>query len=204
MILHEYGHAIQHDIVASWSGGDTGAMGEGFGDYWAGSYSYITPNGDIFYPDWIFTWDGHGTSNACWSGRILNATGAQYVHDHLLLRPLVHSRRLRQSDELWSTPLFQSLRTLMDQGYSRASVDQIILESHFGIGSGLKMRDMANLTIAAAPGAAAGRESRPGLHREIPGPQHHRGRGGQLVARFGDRLECRTRTAWPTPARWCI
>lgn len=149
VILHEYGHAIQHDIVASWSGGDTGAMGEGFGDYWAASYSYVQPNGNTFFPDWIYTWDGHGTSNACWAGRILNATGAQYVPT------TTYSAHTSipggyVSDELWSTPLFQSLRTLMGQGYSRASVDQIILESHFGIGSGLKMRDMANLTIAAA------------------------------------------------------
>ena len=151
VILHEYGHAIQHDISSNWYGGDTGAMGEGFGDYWAASYSYVQPNGDTFYPDWIYTWDGHGESNACWSGRILNANGAQYVHTTTYS---AHSSIPGGyvSDELWSTPLFQSLRTLMDQGYSRESVDQIILESHFGIGSGLKMRDMANLTIAAAQG----------------------------------------------------
>ena len=55
-----------------------------------------------------------------------------------------------QSDELWSTPLFQSLLTLVDQGYTRDSVDQIMLESQFGLGSGLKMRDMANVIIATA------------------------------------------------------
>ncbi|MEI2811254.1 MAG: hypothetical protein V9F00_13950 [Nocardioides sp.] len=149
VILHEYGHAIQHDITANWTGGDTGAMGEGFGDYWAASYSYVQPNGNTFFPDWIYTWDGHGASDACWPGRVLNATGAQYVPT------TTYSAHASipggyQSDELWSTPLFQSLRTLMSQGYTRESVDQIILESHFGIGSGLKMRDMANLTIAAA------------------------------------------------------
>jgi subtilisin-like proprotein convertase family protein len=149
VILHEYGHAIQHDITANWTGGDTGAMGEGFGDYWAASYSYVQPNGNTFFPDWIYTWDGHGASDACWPGRVLNATGAQYV------QTTTYSAHASipggyQSDELWSTPLFQSLRTLMSQGYTRESVDQIILESHFGIGSGLKMRDMANLTIAAA------------------------------------------------------
>jgi subtilisin-like proprotein convertase family protein len=149
VILHEYGHAIQHNISSNWSGGDTGAMGEGFGDYWAASYSYVQPNGSTFFPDWVYTWDGHGTSNACWPGRILNATGAQYVHSTTYG---AHSGIPGGfvSDELWSTPLFQSLRMLMDQGYTRESVDQIVLEAHFGIGSGLKMRDMANLTIAAA------------------------------------------------------
>ncbi len=149
VILHEYGHAIQHNISSNWFGGDTGAMGEGFGDYWAASYSYITPNGATFNPDWVYTWDGHGTSNACWPGRIMNATGAQYVHTTSYpAHGSIPGGFV--SDELWSTPLFQTLRTLMDQGYSRESVDQIVLESHFGIGSGLKMRDMANLTIAAA------------------------------------------------------
>ena len=64
VILHEYGHAIQHGINASWFGGDTGAMGEGFGDYWAGSYSYSTANGRLFNPNWIFTWDGHGSATS--------------------------------------------------------------------------------------------------------------------------------------------
>jgi hypothetical protein len=150
VILHEYGHAIQHDITANWTGGDTGAMGEGFGDYWAASYSYVQPNGNTFFPDWIYTWDGHGASDACWPGRDPQCHRRPVRADHHVFRPRFHPRRLRQSDELWSTPLFQSLRTLMSQGYTRESVDQIILESHFGIGSGLKMRDMANLTIAAA------------------------------------------------------
>ena len=35
-------------------------------------------------------------------------------------------------------------------GESRESVDQIVLESHFGIGYGPKMRDLANATVAAA------------------------------------------------------
>ncbi len=56
-----------------------------------------------------------------------------------------------QSDELWSTPLFQSLITLVGtHGKTRESVDQIVLESHFGIGFGPKMRDLAYATIAAA------------------------------------------------------
>jgi len=150
VILHEYGHAIQHDIVSSWYGGDTGAMGEGFGDYWAGSYSYIAePYGSTFNPNWVYTWDGHGNGNQCWPGRILNAHGAQYVHTTTYG---AHSGIPGGyvSDELWSTPLFQSLLTLMSQGQTRESVDQIVLESHFGIGSGLKMRDMANITIATA------------------------------------------------------
>jgi len=149
VVLHEYGHAINYSINSSWGGGDMGAIGEGFGDYWAGSYSYITLNGMLFHPEWVFSWDGHGYGNECWPGRILNAFGAQYDHS------VTYGAHMSipggfQSDELWSTPIFQTLITLMDQGYPREDADQIILESQFGLGSGLKMRDMANVIIATA------------------------------------------------------
>ncbi|MDA1044864.1 MAG: M36 family metallopeptidase, partial [Verrucomicrobia bacterium] len=75
VILHEYGHAILFSINNSWVGGDSGAMGEGFSDYWAASYRLSTPNGASFHPDWVFTWDGH---NFCWAGRILSRTNALY------------------------------------------------------------------------------------------------------------------------------
>jgi subtilisin-like proprotein convertase family protein len=150
VILHEYGHAINHSTNSSWFGGDTGAMGEGWGDYWGGSYSYSTPEGPLFVPNWFFTWDGHGTPVQCWNGRILNAFGAQYVHTTFYGAHQIIPGGY-QSDELWSTPLFQSLLDLVEvHGQTRESVDTILLESQFGVGSGLKMRDMANVIIATA------------------------------------------------------
>jgi hypothetical protein len=148
VMLHEYGHAIHYSINSNWGGGDCGAMGEGFGDYWAGSYSYSTPNGQVYHPEWVFSWDGHGAGNQCWSGRMLNKLNLVYNHNtnygaHQYIPGGI-------SDELWSTPLFQSLITLTGAGQSRESVDQIILQSHFGIGYGPKMRDLANATVAAA------------------------------------------------------
>lgn len=160
VILHEYGHAIQHDI-SYWAGGDTGAMGEGFGDYWAGSYSYSTPNGPDFYPNWVYTWDGHGSPTLCWPGRIMNAFGALYVHTTYYAAH-VGIPGGYVSDELWSTPLFQTLLAMTDLGYPREDIDQIILEAHFGIGTGPKMRDMANAIIATAE------ELQPGLpHADV-------------------------------------
>ena len=149
VMLHEYGHAINYDINGSWGGGDMGAIGEGFGDYWAGSYSYSTPNGEIYHPEWVFSWDGHGTGNQCWSGRILDAFGAVYVHTtNYGAHQSIPGGYI--SDELWSTPCFQSLITLMAGGETRESCDRIILESQFGLGGGLKMRAMANAIIATA------------------------------------------------------
>ncbi|UUZ47440.1 hypothetical protein LP420_29820 [Massilia sp. B-10] len=121
VILHEYGHAIQANINSSWSGGDTGAMGEGFGDYWAGSYSYSRPNGTVYHPEWVFSWDGH---SACWGGRLLNRTNAWYnasktygAHSSVTENGVTF-----QSDELWSAPLFESMKALLAMPASRAPI----------------------------------------------------------------------------------
>jgi len=148
VILHEYGHAIHDSINKSWHGGDTGAMGEGFGDYWATSYHLSTPNGASFHADRVFHWDAGGEGNKCWPGRSVNAEGAMYDKS----RTYQAHQRVGdfQSDELWSTPLVQSLRELMAQGYPRAHVDQIVLEAQFGLGANLRMPDMARSVVNAA------------------------------------------------------
>lgn len=149
VILHEYGHGIQRNINVNWTGGDTGAMGEGFGDYWAASYSYSTPNGKTFHPEWAFSWDGHGS---CWAGRMLNRTDAKYnasktygAHQSVTENGVTFS-----SDELWSAPLYQSMVALIAAGKPRANIDKIILEAHFGLGSNIKMPAMATAIVNAA------------------------------------------------------
>ena len=146
VILHEYWHAIQNDINPSWGGGDAGAMGEGFGDYWGASYSYSTPNGPLFHPEWAFKWDGHTTG--CWGGRYLDRLTAQYdptvtYADHVDMGGF-------QSDELWGTPVFQAFLTLRGMGRPRAEIDQIMVESQFGLGASLTMRDMAKVVVQTA------------------------------------------------------
>ena len=61
VIWHEYGHSIQDNIVPGWGGGQEGQMGEGFGDYWAGSYS-ISKNA-TFQINRVFTWDEIGRAH---------------------------------------------------------------------------------------------------------------------------------------------
>lgn len=149
VILHEYGHGIQFNINSSWTGGDTGAMGEGFGDYWAGSYSYSTPNGATYHPEWVFTWDGHST---CWNGRMLNRTDARYNSSktYSAHQSVTEGGVTFQSDELWSAPLFEALKSLKAAGKPRENVDKIILQAHFGLGSGVKMPAMATAIVNAA------------------------------------------------------
>ena len=145
VILHELGHAIQHHINPSWNGGDTGAMGEGFGDYWAASYSVSTPNGRDGNVSWVFKWDGH---NACWGGRKLNSFSPTYDSSRIYSAHAQVNGGV--SDELWSTPIFQAFLELYDRGVSRSNIDKIILEAHFGLGSGVKMPDMALAIVKTA------------------------------------------------------
>jgi hypothetical protein len=145
VILHELGHAIQHHINPSWYGGDTGAMGEGFGDYWAASYSVTTEGGLNGNFNWVFKWDGH---NSCWPGRKLNSFSPGY---NSMRTYYAHSQVDGGiSDELWSTPIFQAFLELYNRGVPRADIDKIILESHFGLGSGVKMPEMARSIVKAA------------------------------------------------------
>lgn len=149
VILHEYGHGIQASINSGWSGGDTGAMGEGFGDYWAASYSYSTPNGQVYHPEWAFSWDGHGS---CWAGRMLNRTDAKYnsSKSYSAHSSVTENGVTFQSDELWSAPLYSSMVSLIAAGKPRANIDKIILEAHFGLGSNIKMPAMATAIVNAA------------------------------------------------------
>ena len=131
VILHEYGHAIQYDIHPGASGGHLGAMGEGFGDYIAGTYSLLI-NPD-FHPHWVFTWDGH---NEFWPGRVLNKP---YHY------PENAGGQIHDSGQLWSAGL-------MDVWYEVPDIDlwdAIVLQHHFYIGSGATMEDAANAILLA-------------------------------------------------------
>ncbi len=144
VILHELGHAIQ-DHMTTWSGGDTGAMGEGFGDYWAASYTASVAKGNDLHPNWVYKWDGH---NKCWPGRVLDATNIKYDPKK------TYGAHMRigsnQSDEMWSTPIYQAYVELTAWGAPREDLDKIILESHFGIGYGVKMPEMAQAIVNTA------------------------------------------------------
>jgi len=145
VILHELGHAIQHHINPSWSGGDTGAMGEGFGDYWAATASLVADRGMEGNINWVFKWDGH---NQCWPGRKLNTFTPTYNSARSYGAHAQVDGGL--SDELWSTPIFQAFLELQASGASRGEIDKIILEAHFGLGSAVKMPDMARSIVRTA------------------------------------------------------
>jgi len=147
VIVHEYGHALNFSIVGNYSGGDTGAIAEGFSDYWAASHRIELTNGLAYHPSWIFHWDGHSSST--WRGRYLNAYSAQYdsSRQYRAHYPIANGWI---TDELWSTPVFQTLLNCLAQGYPRDEVDQIMLESFFGMGPGTTMREQAEAIVQTA------------------------------------------------------
>lgn len=146
VILHEMGHAINHAINPYFTGGDTGAMGEGFGDYWAISHGFSDARNRVGDKFRVFNWDG---SADCWPGRRADRVdakfrrGSQYdAHDQGSDGII--------SDEIWSTPLVMSLDALMTLGVPKAEVDLIVLESQFGLAHSLTMTDWANALVQTA------------------------------------------------------
>ncbi|TIN99374.1 MAG: hypothetical protein E5Y03_21920 [Mesorhizobium sp.] len=169
VILHELGHAIHHHINPEWFGGDSGAIGEGFGDYWAVSYRAKLPNGADPDPGKVFPRDGIAE---CWGGRRADVAHAMYdpletYDDHESFGSFV-------SDELWSTPLVQALQDLKAQGVEVETVDKIVLEGMFDIGRNFTMRSLAANTVKKAellfPGKGYGTtfEQRFKEHRILP------------------------------------
>ena len=129
VIWHEYGHSIQDDIVPGWGGDQEGAMGEGFGDYWAGSYSLSLYPG--FQPNYVFNWDGH---NSFWAGRLLVDTSFHYPEDCC--------GEVHDSGTLWCSGLIDCWHHV-----GREVMDRLVLDHHFALGTSATMADAANQII---------------------------------------------------------
>ena len=166
VILHEYAHALQYAIgpQTTYGSGDTGAIAEGMADYWAASWSLRSEAGQLFLPNQVFQWDALG-----WGGRQLDAKDVWYdpdqtyrAHQSFLVgekpdfsnwtdedwdnwQPVFWS-----ADELWSRPLYLSLQRLLALGYLRHDMDKIVLESFFGLGSDITMRELAGVMVHTA------------------------------------------------------
>ncbi|CAM2007710.1 PepSY domain-containing protein [Acanthopleuribacter pedis] len=141
VIIHEYGHAIQFDVAPGFfsGGGDTFMLGEGFGDYWAGSWSLRSLQGLQVRPEWVFAWDAFG---GCWAGRLLNDFEQKYDPEMTYFR--------HEHGQIWSTGAFQALLELMRRGIPREQVDQIVIESMFGLGRGVTAPQWSAAIVATA------------------------------------------------------
>ena len=129
VIWHEYGHGIQSSSVPGWGGGEEGAMGEGFGDYWACSHSRALVD---YRNEWVFNWDGH---NPFWSGR----TVVQNKHYPEDLDGEVHD-----DGEIWSQACYDAMVLA-----GRAAMDEIVLAHHFLLGTNASMLTAAQGMLTA-------------------------------------------------------
>ncbi|MCS6776655.1 MAG: proprotein convertase P-domain-containing protein [Chloroherpetonaceae bacterium] len=137
VIWHEAGHAIQDNQVPGWGGtSEAGAMGEGFGDYWAASaFAGIGPNA----PAWdvyVAKWDAvsYNPGNPPFLRRV--DRNKRYPDDIV--------NQVHADGEIWSACLWQ-IRGIV----GRTRADRMILESHFSVPRSGRFVDGANAILAA-------------------------------------------------------
>ncbi|MFG0903295.1 proprotein convertase P-domain-containing protein [Photobacterium damselae] len=146
VILHELAHMINYRLVSNWDEGDTGAIGEGLGDYWAASYSYS--QNPYYQPNMVFHWDGINTHQNI--SRSVNDKNAKYVAGLDYTAHVI--RNSSNADQLWSSPLFSVLKqAINDKGKSaHREVDTIIWDGIAPLGAGVTMPQAAMSIIQAA------------------------------------------------------
>jgi hypothetical protein len=132
---HEYGHAIQHAQVPDFGmGHDAGAIGEGFGDYWAVTMSVPVSGG--YEVPCVANWDSVSYTSTvphCLRRVDLDLT----VDDQ--------NGGIHHDGQIWSRALWDIQKSL-----GRTTADTIILESQFSFTPDTSFRDAALDTVAAA------------------------------------------------------
>lgn len=136
VILHELGHAIQDNQVPGFgSGAESGAMGEGFGDYWGGSLGAQTSAG--YQDTCVADWDSTSYSSASPPCLRRLDTTKHY--------PESVAGEVHADGEIWSGALWNIRGSL---GAARA--DKLIIQHHFLLGTNPSFNTAANALVTAA------------------------------------------------------
>ena len=147
VILHEYGHAIQnHQIPGFASTGEAGAMGEGFGDYFAAAMSSRFADSAPFTPC-IAEWDAAGfvPPDACLRRVDTSLTAAQ-LGPGTACDAEIHCLGQAWSGALWS----------LRQSIGGATMDRLIIQSHFSLTPTATFQDGSRALLAADTALAQG------------------------------------------------
>ncbi len=135
VIIHEYGHAIQDAIVRRFGMTNEGrAMGEGFGDYLAGSlfYRYKKRQRKVRFAEW----DAKG------------AAGGPYYYLRRLDSTKHYPEDMEEEEhadgEIWSACMWKVRKLL-----GRRRADTVIIESHFYLNQYSDFQDGAEAIIIA-------------------------------------------------------
>ncbi len=121
VVLHEFGHAIQDAICPDFGQSpQAAAMGEGFGDYFAGSF--FASKKPALYRDALMAWDGaHGDDDP-------PPPCVRRLDSALTYESFDHGPHADEHDNgrIWSATLWDIWNAL-----TRRVADRIIIDSHF-------------------------------------------------------------------------
>jgi Zn-dependent metalloprotease len=139
VIWHEYGHAIQDDQVPGFGEAEeAGAIGEGFGDYWAVTMSQATSPNTAVTP-WPCVMDWDSTSYTDETPHCLRRTDGPKVYPGDL------DGEVHDDGEIWSHALWDVNRAL-----GRTAANRVILEAQFYFAPDVTMPTAAQLTVTTA------------------------------------------------------
>ena len=131
VIIHEYMHAYINAATGSNSGTtERETLDECMGDYFAASYSRSVNN---YNQDYVFTWDGH---NEFWQGRLVEST-----KDY---KQTSFNGNIYEHTDLFASPLMEAYGIL-----GRNTMDQIVMEGIFSLGSSTTFKQLAEHIIDA-------------------------------------------------------
>jgi hypothetical protein len=139
VIWHEYGHSIEDAQVPGFgSSAESGAIGEGFGDYWAYSMSSETSKDTAVTPlACIADWDS--TSYTDTAPHCLRRVDGTKVY------PKDVDGEVHDDGEIWSRALADIFKAV-----GRDKADKLILESQFNYAPDTTFKAAAEKTVAAA------------------------------------------------------
>ena len=139
VIWHEYGHAIQDAQVPGFgSSSQSGAIGEGFGDYWAYTMSSAVSANTTTTPlACIADWDA--VSYTSGTPHCLRRVDGTKVY------PGDWENEVHADGEMWSRALYDIHNAL-----GRSTANSIILEAQFGFAPGTTFAAAANQTVTTA------------------------------------------------------
>ncbi len=135
VIWHEYGHAIQDDVVPGFGESEeAGAIGEGFGDYWAVTMSVPVSKG--FELPCVMDWDA--TSYTTDEPHCLRRTDTGKTIDD-------KTGEVHDDGEIWSNALWDIHKAL-----GRTKANKLILEATFFYDPDTSFAAAAQDTVQAA------------------------------------------------------
>ncbi len=139
VIWHEYGHSIQDDQVPGFGASEeAGAIGEGFGDYWAVTMSQAT-SPDTATTPWACVMDWDSTAYTDNTPHCLRRTDTPKVYPGDL------DGEVHDDGEIWSHALWDINRSL-----GRTTANRVVLESQFYFTPDVTMPAAAQTTVTTA------------------------------------------------------